>query len=102
MTECTCSVGGLAIIVAGSKSLGKNLTPLPVPRQEQGSLVKEGMFKCVTAVLLSHFLNALLQTFHNHSGCCSCKGRIICSWTVYACDSVSCVHVNWGEEPLKT
>lgn len=35
---------GLAIIVAGSNALGKNLTPLPVPR-DSATLTTDGMYK---------------------------------------------------------
>lgn len=35
---------GLAITVAGSNSLGKNLTPLPVPR-DSATLTTDGMYK---------------------------------------------------------
>lgn len=41
-------VSGLAIAAAGGRSLGKNLTPLPAPRKEEGSLIKDGMYKCAT------------------------------------------------------
>jgi protein-S-isoprenylcysteine O-methyltransferase Ste14 len=37
--------GGLAITVAGSKALGKNLAPLPVARASGGSLITDGMYK---------------------------------------------------------
>lgn len=38
---------GLAIITAGSVSLGDNLTPLPKPRESGHSLVTDGMYKYV-------------------------------------------------------
>lgn len=37
-------LAGLAIIVAGSNALGKNLTPLPVPR-DSATLSTDGMYK---------------------------------------------------------
>jgi protein-S-isoprenylcysteine O-methyltransferase Ste14 len=63
-----CGSTGLggAIIVAGSNSLGKSLTPLPVPR-ENGELVTDGLFKHMrhplyTGVILIGFgLSALFQ-----------------------------------------
>lgn len=53
-------VGGLAITSAGGKSLGKNMSPLSVPRQDKGTLIKEGMYKCAAPAL--HTANALHGT----------------------------------------